>query len=264
MSKGERFGHLILIRDRQLGPPAANHVDVRCDCGTEKRVIVGNLRHGLAKSCGPDCGMRPPRPPRKPDAPTTRRPSLRYSGAHTRVYMARGPASALQCEHCDRRAQHWAYAHGSADELVQVGGPHDGKPYSPNPGDYLALCYDCHAIHDGRDIREPRMKRQSPTAHMRRTHTYLLLRRRVRREESVCWLCGQEIDRSLPYKDPETGLVNRWSWSLDHVIPLDDRPDLAFDRANARAAHVTCNNARGKRPPVRPTLLTDLPTSRSW
>lgn len=101
-------------------------------------------------------------------------------------------------------------------------------------------------------------------AGVRSSHGYLLLRRRVRREEDVCWLCGKSINKALPYKDPTTGQVNRWSWSLDHVVPIDERPDLALDRSNARAAHVTCNNARGKRPPVRHASTAPLATSRSW
>lgn len=60
-----------------------------------------------------------------------------------------------------------------------------------------------------------------------------------------CWLCHQIVDKTLPYRDPATGRINRASKSVDHVIPLLLRPDLALDKANARLAHLRCNTSRG-------------------
>jgi hypothetical protein len=60
-----------------------------------------------------------------------------------------------------------------------------------------------------------------------------------------CWICGHQVDKTLPYIDPQTGLVNKLSKSLDHVIPCNIRPDLTLDPANARLAHFTCNSSRG-------------------
>jgi 5-methylcytosine-specific restriction endonuclease McrA len=54
----------------------------------------------------------------------------------------------------------------------------------------------------------------------------------------VCWICGGDIDRTLPAK-------NKWSWTLDHVVPLAQRPELAFDESNLRPAHMWCNAKRG-------------------
>jgi 5-methylcytosine-specific restriction endonuclease McrA len=99
----------------------------------------------------------------------------------------------------------------------------------------------------------------------RRTHAYQVLARRVRTEESTCWLCSQPIDLALPYRDPDTGRVNRMCWSLDHVLPVDTHPELALDRRNARAAHFTCNSARGARPPAGPRAKRGpVVTTRQW
>lgn len=66
-----------------------------------------------------------------------------------------------------------------------------------------------------------------------------------------CWICGQPVDKTLPF--------GRWSKSLDHVIPVKARPDLALERSNARLAHLGCNSSRGdgtKRSRPRTLLVT--------
>jgi 5-methylcytosine-specific restriction endonuclease McrA len=98
----------------------------------------------------------------------------------------------------------------------------------------------------------------------RHTHPYRALVRQVRREEGACWLCGQQIDRALPYRDPTTRRVNPLSWTLDHVVPVDEAPQLALVRSNCRAAHHRCNSARGKRSPHRSKPIDVLITSRRW
>ena len=90
----------------------------------------------------------------------------------------------------------------------------------------------------------------------RRTYAYRLLCRRVRLEERTCWLCLRPIDMTAA---PRT----RWSWSLDHVIPIN-RGGAPLDRSNARAAHYGCNSARGDRPPPRAASSAALQTSRRW
>lgn len=55
----------------------------------------------------------------------------------------------------------------------------------------------------------------------------------------ICWLCGKEIDLSVKAKDPK-------SWSLDHVKPLIDHPELAFVTSNLRPAHYGCNSGKGR------------------
>ena len=48
-----------------------------------------------------------------------------------------------------------------------------------------------------------------------------------------CHVCGVVINLYLPY-------THRMSWTLDHVVPVAIRPDLAFDVTNLRPAHSAC------------------------
>lgn len=57
-----------------------------------------------------------------------------------------------------------------------------------------------------------------------------------------CWLCMRVIDYALAYPHPE-------SFTLDHALTVDARPDLAEDWANFRAAHKVCNEQRGTADP---------------
>ncbi len=98
---------------------------------------------------------------------------------------------------------------------------------------------------------------------LRSSIAYRALCRQVRRAEHVCWLCLKPIDPDLPYRDPETGKVNPMSWSLDHVVPVSQHPELGLIRDLARAAHYSCNSARGNRPPKR-DVPKPLHTSRAW
>ena len=66
-----------------------------------------------------------------------------------------------------------------------------------------------------------------------------------------CWLCGHNIDTRLTEKHP-------LSFTLDHVVPLSKGGDL-LDPANARAAHRSCNSARGNR-----TSVKQPRASRRW
>lgn len=98
----------------------------------------------------------------------------------------------------------------------------------------------------------------------RGTRAYRALRAQVRAEESTCWLCLEPIEHAVPYRDPITRQVNPWCWTLDHVIPVEHRPDLALDRSNARAAHLRCNQSRGDLPPRAARHAGPLTTSRAW
>lgn len=83
--------------------------------------------------------------------------------------------------------------------------------------------------------------------HRRKTvgRPYRRLQAWVYATQHTCWICHRQVDKTLPYRDPHTGEVNRWSKSLDHVVPCRQRPDLALDPANARLAHLKCNTSRG-------------------
>jgi len=74
---------------------------------------------------------------------------------------------------------------------------------------------------------------------------YRRLQQWVYNTQTCCWICGIEVDKNLPYKDPQTGEVNLWSKSLDHIVPCSARPDLALAEHNARLAHLRCNTSRG-------------------
>lgn len=39
--------------------------------------------------------------------------------------------------------------------------------------------------------------------------------------ETHCRRCGRPVNMALPYKDPITGKVNRWSKSYGHKVELD-------------------------------------------
>lgn len=71
----------------------------------------------------------------------------------------------------------------------------------------------------------------------RNTYRAEMLRRRVYREESYCWICGHYID---PRAEPRTPR----SRSVDHIVPLSKGGD-PYSRANARLACYGCNAARG-------------------
>jgi 5-methylcytosine-specific restriction endonuclease McrA len=62
------------------------------------------------------------------------------------------------------------------------------------------------------------------------------LRRQVISEESSCWLCGELVDKSLPYP-------MRASPSVDHVVPVR-AGGSQHDRENLRLAHLSCNQRR--------------------
>lgn len=57
--------------------------------------------------------------------------------------------------------------------------------------------------------------------------------------DPVCWICGKPIDLALHHTD-------RWSWTADHLQPLDTGVD-PYDEANILPAHRSCNSSRGAR-----------------
>lgn len=62
------------------------------------------------------------------------------------------------------------------------------------------------------------------------------LRAQVIAEERDCWLCGAEVDKTLPWTD-------RMSASVDHVQPIS-LGGQALARWNCRLAHIKCNQKR--------------------
>jgi 5-methylcytosine-specific restriction endonuclease McrA len=79
------------------------------------------------------------------------------------------------------------------------------------------------------------------TGLMSRTHRvgYLANRAKLRYEGVLCGICGEEIDLSLPRKDP-------MSFSADHIIPAEQGGSDHAD--NLMAAHLGCNQRRQAKP----------------
>jgi hypothetical protein len=67
-----------------------------------------------------------------------------YSACHARVKALHGSASTHRCAHCRRMAKDWAYDHLDSNEQTDT----RGRPYSPDPGRYMALCRRCHKAFD--------------------------------------------------------------------------------------------------------------------
>lgn len=59
-----------------------------------------------------------------------------------------------------------------------------------------------------------------------------------------CPTCQQPIDWTLPYQDPDTGLVNVWSKSVDHLDETQDGGALT-DLNNLGTKHLRCNASKG-------------------
>lgn len=60
--------------------------------------------------------------------------------------------------------------------------------------------------------------------------------------QTHCCLCGNEVDLTLPYRDPATGRVNKLSKSIEHPIELDRGGD---PYAGVMLAHLGCNASKG-------------------
>lgn len=84
------------------------------------------------------------------------------------------------------------------------------------------------------------------------------IRARVIREETNCWLCGNPVDKTLHYLDPQAP-------EMDEIVPVS-KGGSPYDRKNARLAHRLCNQQRGNGDrgwtPEKPP--PPLKTSRKW
>lgn len=88
----------------------------------------------------------------------------------------------------------------------------------------------------------PQTAKQLQIRQMRSTHKYKSAAAKFRKlcaqKGAGCWLCNQPIQYSLKFPHPG-------SYSTDHSIPAEERPDLFFDTNLWRPAHFSCNSARG-------------------
>ena len=73
---------------------------------------------------------------------------------------------------------------------------------------------------------------------------------RVKREvyatETHCCLCGQWVDKDLPYLNPHTGKPDPRSKSIEH-------PDIERNPYDVHLAHLGCNVSKGGREGARIT-----------
>lgn len=72
---------------------------------------------------------------------------LGYTGAHERVYRAKGPASAHRCTDCGAGATEWSYDGRDADELTCTRRT-SVVAYSLDPSHYEPRCKRCHIAFD--------------------------------------------------------------------------------------------------------------------
>jgi len=78
----------------------------------------------------------------------------------------------------------------------------------------------------------------------RQSRAWRKIRLQVLSASTVCWICGHD-----------------GADTVDHLIPLSLRPDLAHELSNLAPAHRSCNSRKGAR------LAEDVvrvPTSRRW
>ncbi|MCA1693634.1 MAG: HNH endonuclease [Actinobacteria bacterium] len=88
------------------------------------------------------------------------------------------------------------------------------------------------------------------------------LRADIAAQRRPCWICGQRINYQLPYRDPWTGAVNVWSYTVHHIVPIvaDGAP---LDPKNCVPSHLNCNQRVGVGV-VAALVGAELTTSRAW
>lgn len=102
------------------------------------------------------------------------------------------------------------------------------------------------------------------------------VRARVIREETHCWLCGNEVDKTIQFaqgehkktcKKPSCNgcILHPLSPEADEIIPVS-KGGSHIDRKNIRLAHRICNQKRGNKNigDYRVQRLKPLKTSRQW
>jgi 5-methylcytosine-specific restriction endonuclease McrA len=94
----------------------------------------------------------------------------------------------------------------------------------------------------------------------RSTRRFKQLRKQIRATETRCYRCGMPIDWTIPYRDPDSGIINPDSGTVEHIQALSKNPLLAEDRGNLGASHWSCNLRAGDRD-EQPTLGT---AHREW
>lgn len=78
-----------------------------------------------------------------------------------------------------------------------------------------------------------------PAKPNRSTRKLRRAKQHIRRTQHICWICGNEVNNTLTFPDPQSG-------SVDHVEPVDLHPELINDITNLKLAHLRCNIQRGR------------------
>lgn len=138
---GQTFGRLV-VQERASGNTSCGGAQwtVRCECGATKVVRSRSLISGDTKSCG--CLHRE-RARRLGQG--NRLEVVKYDAVHRRMRLA-DPASTHQCADCNEPAAEWSYDRKDPNELTDA----KGRPFSLDPGRYLARCRSCHRKLDAR------------------------------------------------------------------------------------------------------------------
>lgn len=82
---------------------------------------------------------------------------------------------------------------------------------------------------------------------------------RCRTQNAPCHLCNGELGPILYTAPPNTPLA----FDLDHLIPVTQRPDLAYQTSLWRASHVRCNRG-GYRGRHQLEALGLAPAADAW
>lgn len=80
------------------------------------------------------------------------------------------------------------------------------------------------------------------------------LKRKSRKTNAPCHLCGKAIDYGLPYK-------HAMSFTADHVDAVGTGGHMLGE---LRPAHRSCNSRRGKKPLSTALKAAEPTTSREW
>lgn len=81
--------------------------------------------------------------------------AVTYGGAHDRVRLHKGSASAHLCIDCGDQAQEWSYSHcGGPNERRGITSKGCQALYSVNPDDYDPRCKPCHRAFDASHKKE--------------------------------------------------------------------------------------------------------------
>lgn len=91
---------------------------------------------------------------------------------------------------------------------------------------------------------------------------FLKNKQKIYKTQTICGICGKEVDFSIPYPDPMSACI-------DHIVPLS-KGGHPSDINNMQLAHMVCNRAKSdnlvtiKYEPIKEVTNRDLPQSKDW